>query len=45
MLSFRAFKLFSNFELSHQEILNLKDIFLKKGYPYKTLLTFASKDF
>ena len=30
---FRAFKLCSNFELFHQEILNVKDVFLKNGYP------------
>ena len=33
-LLFRAFKLYSNFKLFHQEILNLKDIFLKNGYPF-----------
>ena len=33
-LLFRAFKLCSNFELFHQEILNLKDIFKRNGYPY-----------
>ena len=32
-LLFRAFKLCSNFELFHQEILNLKDIFKRNGYP------------
>ena len=32
-LLFRAFKLCSNFELFHQEILNLKDIFNRNGYP------------
>ena len=32
-LSFRAFKLCSNFELFHQKILNLKDIFKRNGYP------------
>ena len=32
-LLFRLFKLFSNFELLHQEILNLKDIFKRNGYP------------
>ena len=32
-LLFRAFKLCSNFELFHQEILNLKDIFKRSGYP------------
>ena len=31
---FRAFKLCSNFELFHQEVLNLKDIFKGNGYPY-----------
>ena len=34
MLLFRAFKLCSNVELFHQEILNLKDIFKRNGYPY-----------
>ena len=34
MLLFRAFKLCSNFELFHQEILNFKDIFKRNGYPY-----------
>ena len=33
-LLFRAFKLCSNFELFHQEILNLKDIFKRNGYSY-----------
>ena len=33
MLLFRAFKLCSTFELFHQEILNLKDIFKRNGYP------------
>ena len=33
-LLFRAFKLCSSFELFHQEILNLKDIFKRNGYPY-----------
>ena len=33
-LLFRAFKLCSNFELFHQEIFNLKDIFKGNGYPY-----------
>ena len=33
-LLFRALKLCSNFELFHQEILNLKDIFKRNGYPY-----------
>ena len=32
-LLFRAFKLCSNFELFHQEILHLKDIFKRNGYP------------
>ena len=32
-LLFRAFKLCSNFELFHQEIPNLKDIFKRNGYP------------
>ena len=32
-LLFRAFKLCSNFELLHQEILNLKDIFKRNGHP------------
>ena len=32
-LLFRAFKLCSIFELFHQEILNLKDIFKRNGYP------------
>ena len=32
-LLFRAFKLCSNFELFHQEILNLKDIFKRNGCP------------
>ena len=32
-LLFRAFELCSNFELFHQEILNLKDIFKRNGYP------------
>ena len=32
-LLFRAFKLCSNFESFHQEILNLKDIFKRDGYP------------
>ena len=32
-LLFRLFKLCSNFELFHQEILNLKDIFKRNGYP------------
>ena len=32
-LLFRASKLCSNFELFHQEILNLKDIFKRNGYP------------
>ena len=32
-LLFRAFKLCSNFQLFHQEILNLKDIFKRNGYP------------
>ena len=32
-LLFRAFKLCSNFELFHQEILNLKDIFKANCYP------------
>ena len=32
-LLFRAFKLCSNFELFHQEILNFKDIFKRNGYP------------
>ena len=32
-LLFRDFKLCSNFELFHQEILNLKDIFKRNGYP------------
>ena len=31
-LLFRAFKFCSNFELFHQEILNLKDIFKRNGY-------------
>ena len=31
-LLFRAFKSCSNFELFHQEILNLKDIFKRNGY-------------
>ena len=30
---FRAFKLCSNLELFHQEILKLKDIFKRNGYP------------
>ena len=34
MLLFRACKLCSNVELFHQEILNLKDIFKRNGYPY-----------
>ena len=33
-LLFRAFKLCSNFELIHQEILNLKEIFKRNGYSY-----------
>ena len=33
-LLFRVFKLCSNFELFHPEILNLKDIFKRNGYPY-----------
>ena len=33
ILSFRAFKLCSNFELFHQEIFNLKDIILKNDCP------------
>ena len=33
-LLFRAFKLCSNFELFHQEILNLKNIFKRNGYPH-----------
>ena len=33
MLLFRAFKLCSNFELFHEEILNLKDIFKRNDYP------------
>ena len=33
-LLFRAFQLCSYFELFHQEILNLKDIFKRNGYPY-----------
>ena len=32
-LLFIAFKLCSNFELFHQEIPNLKDIFKRNGYP------------
>ena len=32
-LLFRTFKLCSNFELFHQEILNLKDTFKRNGYP------------
>ena len=32
-LSFRAFRLCSNFELFHHEILNLKNIFKRNGYP------------
>ena len=32
-LLFRAFKLCSNFQLFNQEILNLKDIFKRNGYP------------
>ena len=32
-LLFRAFKLCSNFELFHQEIQNLKEIFKRNGYP------------
>ena len=32
-LLFRVFKLYFNFELFHQEILNLKDIFKRNGYP------------
>ena len=32
-LLFRAFKLCSNFELFHQEILNLKDIFKRNSSP------------
>ena len=32
-LLFTAFKLCSNFELFHQEIPNLKDIFKRNGYP------------
>ena len=32
-LSFRAFRLCSNFELFHQEILNLKNIFKRNSYP------------
>ena len=32
-LLYRAFKLCSNFELFHQEILNLKDIFKRNGHP------------
>ena len=43
-LLFRALKLCSNFELFHQEILNLKDIFKRNGY-LQTLWTFGSKDF
>ena len=34
LLLFRAFKLCSNFELFHQERLNLKDIFKRNGYPW-----------
>ena len=33
-LSYRAFRLCSNFEISHQEIIFLKDIFKRNGYPY-----------
>ena len=33
MLLFRAFKLCSNLELFHQEILNLKNIFKRNSYP------------
>ena len=42
-LLFRAFKLCSNFELFHQEILNLKDIF-KEMVILVTLLAFVLKD-
>ena len=31
--AYRAFRLCSNFELFHQEILNLKNIFKRNGYP------------
>ena len=32
-LLFKAFQLYSNFKLFHQEILNLKDISKRNGYP------------
>ena len=48
-LLYRAFKLCSNFELSHQEIIFLKDILKRNGYPSnfidKCVKTFLDKIF
>ena len=48
-LLYRAFKLCSNFELFHQEIIFLKDIFKRNGYPSdfidKCVKTFLYKIF
>ena len=46
-LLYRAFKLCSNFEIFHQEIIFLKDIFKRNGYPSdfidKCVKTFLDK--
>ena len=42
-LSFRAFKLCSNFELFYQEILNVKDIFKRNGYPVNFIDVFIKR--
>ena len=48
-LLYRAFKLCSNFEIFHQEIIFLKDIFKRNGYPSnfidKCVKTFLDKIF
>ena len=48
-LLYRAFKLCSNFEIFHQEIIFLKDIFKRNGYPsnfiHKCVKTFLDKIF
>ena len=46
---YRAFKLCSNFEIFHQEIIFLKDLFKRNGYPSnfidKCIKTFLDKIF